>query len=234
MGSESKLAARPDYDPDTGLTDARRAFLEERYLAAPYVVPPDVDMALHEGVSLLRLLVPRVSCIVNVGGTANGSLALRRQERGKTATELDLFLVGSAVANEELEIATDVIKRTAKTYGFATHGELNGQRPSNYLDLDKIGDLIEHRDFHLLALPFGSCYGRTTDARRQVVGAVVDRPDNQLVWEEVANAHAESLSMHHGSWSTVFGNTILRDYYPQKIEAFRLPDSLSQAASELR
>ncbi len=190
---------------------------------------------MHEASDSVRMHVPSIACIVNVGGTANGSLALRRLEGRKMGTDLDFYLVGHGAADPNvLSRASTIVDRVARARGITLDGELNGRRPTNYLNLDDVDAHIANEDFNLLSLPFQSAFGDVVEAQRQILRDVVSRPDGQAVWDEIANYHIQSLSMHHGSWPTNFANTISQQYYPQKIELFQLPVTPAEALITLQ
>lgn len=51
--------------------------------------------------------------------------------------------------------------------------------------------------------------------------------------DEMASYHAQSLSIHHGSWSPGFSGLILDIYYPAKIAKFELPETPEEALALL-
>jgi hypothetical protein len=212
-------------DPVTGLSPLRQAFLEECYLQKPYIVPEDVRQVMEEATGVVRMKHPNIACVVHVGSTATGSLALRRLEGRKTATDLDFYLVGRAARQSTLDSASEIVGGTARLAGLALDSELNGRRPGNYLNLDNLEEHIDNGDFGLLALPFCSAFGAVDRARRQVAQAIIYHPNGREAWDEVANHHISSLSMYHESWPQLFADTVSEQYYPRKITAFQLPES---------
>jgi len=222
---QSPPAPFVEVDPATGLSPLRKAFLEECYLQKQYIVPDDVRQVMVESTAAVRLKHPNIACVVHVGSTATGSLALRRLEGRKTATDLDFYFIGRTARQSTLDSASEIVGSTARLAGLQPDGELNGRRASNYLNLDKLNEHIEEGDFGLLALPFCSAFGPAERIRRQVAQAIVYHSNASEVWDEVANFHIQSLSLHHGSWPQEFATTIAEDYYPRKIEAFQLPHS---------
>lgn len=206
-------------------------FLKGVYLKDEYIVPEPVDHALTEAVETLQDMSGFVG-LVNVGGTANGSLALRLATRRHAATDLDFYLVGNT--DLDLGAASDVVRREMAKIGIGIDGELNGKYRDNYLNLDEIDALIDRGDAALLALPFQSFYGRDKfRVQRTILEAITARSDAQDVWDEVANFHAQSLSLHHGSFPLELAQHILDEYYPTKVEMYGLPITPQQAYGTL-
>lgn len=87
---------KPETTPDI------EAFLKSSYLEQPYLVAPEAASALATSVKLLQATIPGFECIVNVGGTSNGSLLLRRLERPRPATDLDIYFVGRSAMRDYL------------------------------------------------------------------------------------------------------------------------------------
>jgi hypothetical protein len=207
--------------------DGTDEFLAQVYLKEEYIVPEPVDRALRDAADTLQSM-PGFVGVVNVGGTANGSLALRLAAGRHTATDLDFYLVGST--DLDLAVASDVVRKEMAKVGIGIDGELNGKYRDNYLNLDEIDTLIDRGDAALLALPFQSFYGRDkSEAQRKILDAIIARSDAQDVWDEVSNFHAQSLSLHHGSFPLDFSQHILDDYYPTKVETYGLPITPQQA-----
>jgi len=195
-------------------------YLREFYLQQEYIVPSEIDHALDESVEALRDM-PGFEGIVNVGGTANGSYMLRKMTSPNPATDLDFYLIGNGNLNRTA--AAEIVGKKMRAVGVSLDGELNGTHPNNYLNLDQIDMLINQGDAALLALPFQSFYGPDKNAvQRKILKAILARPDAQEVWDEVANFHAQSLSLHHGSFSLEFAQHVLDDYYPAKVAKFEL------------
>lgn len=213
----------PEYTPVIA------AFLEGPYLDRPYLVAPDAKNALVASVDRLGLTVPGFGCVVNVGGTANGSLLLRRLERVNAATDLDIYFVGHSGMLRHLSSASYIVAHEAQCVGLVLDGELNGKKLSNFLNLDDIEGHIAREEFNLLALPFQSAYGDVATAQKVVLEQVIARPDKQQIWDEIASCHAQSLSLHHGSLSSAFSNLILQQYYPRKVARFELPEMPDEA-----
>ncbi|HEY9755611.1 MAG TPA: hypothetical protein V6C97_10645 [Oculatellaceae cyanobacterium] len=210
-------------------SETRTTFLETQYLQKPYLVPDHIRQTLVATADELGQKFPEFTSITSVGGTTNGSLALRMIEGKKTASDLDFYLVGHAVLPDRLGQMSKVVTTRARAIGLGSDACLNGARSCNYLNLDAIGQHIEAGDVNLLSLPFQSSFGKTEEARTAVLQGILERPDKQQVWDAVRDWHLQSLSMHHGSWSLDFGNRILREYYPKKIELFSLPKTPEEA-----
>lgn len=210
-------------------SETRTKFLETQYLEKPYLVPPYIRETLVATADELGQKFPEFTSITSVGGTTNGSLALRMIEGKKTASDLDFYLVGHAVSPDRLAEMSKLVTTRARAVGLGADACLNGARSCNYLNLDAIGKHIEAGDVNLLSLPFQSSFGKTVEARTAVLQGILSRPDKQQVWDAVRDWHVQSLSLHHGSWSLEFGNKILSDYYPRKIELFSLPKTPEEA-----
>lgn len=222
-----------DHPGNPELTPVRRAFLEGPYLEQAYLVAPEAGTALAASAQRLQVTIPGFDCVVNVGGTSNGSLLLRRLEKPRAATDLDIYFVGHSDMLGYLSQASATVSEEARRVGLTLDGELNGRRDSNFLNLDDLLGHIEREDFNLMALPFQSAFGNITDAKKAVLGAVISHPEKQRVWDEMASYHAQSLSMHHGTWSPAFGDLILDKYYPEKIARFELPETPEEALASL-
>jgi hypothetical protein len=215
------------------LTPDKRAFLEGPYLEQPYLVPQEVSTALNKSAERLHATIPGFECVVNVGGTSNGSLLLRRLEKPGAATDLDFYFVGHSTMLDNLSKASAIVSDEASRVGLTLDGELNGKRDAIFLNLDDLMGHIEREDFNLLALPFQSAFGNISEAKRAILNAVISHPDKQVIWDEMANYHIQSLSIHHGTWAPAFGNLILDKYYPEKIAKFELPETPEEALAVL-
>ncbi len=154
-------------------------------------------------------------------------------EKPNAATDLDIYFVGCASMLNGLSSASDIVEREAQHVGLTLDGELNGKRASNFLDLDDVSGHTAREEFNLLVLPFQSAFGNVVAARRTILKAVITHPDKQQVWDEMAFYHAQSLSLHHGSWSPAFSDVILQRYYPEKVAKFELPATPEEALTAL-
>lgn len=220
---------------ETILLDPRiKEFLENSYLDSPYLVPEDIRDMITGAAEELVSTIPGFECVVNVGGTANGSLALRRLEKPNPASDLDIYFVGHSEMLPHLALASAVVATSARRIGLTLDGELSGKRAQNFLNLDTLLEHIEKAELDLLALPFGSAFGNTTKAQTAVLEAVINHTDKQAIWDEIATYHAQSLSMHHGSWPSELGNFILGNYYEQKIMKFGLPEEPEELLATLQ
>ena len=195
-------------------------FLKHDYLDKPYLVPKPFDEMLERVATELASL-PGFVGIVNVGGTSNGSYELRHKTKDHVATDLDFYLVGGHEL--DLNAASRLVQTRAREIKLPIDGVLNGKNPDNYLDLDSLGAIIERGDEALLALAFRSFYGDSGQAQRQVLEAILARPDANEVWNQVAIYHAQSLSLHHGSFAPELSQRIFDDYFPLKVDKFELP-----------
>jgi hypothetical protein len=77
----------------------------------------------------------------------------------------------------------------------------------------------------VLSLPFQCVFGDAKSAQKAVLDGVLRSSDKDRVWGEIVDQHAQSLSLHHGSWSDEKNTEILQNITPKKIEKFGLPDS---------
>lgn len=222
-----------DYTVSGELTATRKAFLDDTYLIEAYIDPPEVKQLLHTTADKLRTAFPDFVCLTNVGGTANGSYELRRLEIHKASTDLDIYLVGYAGGLTYLRDMSHMVSQEAKKIGIAVDGELGGDNPENFLNLDDLNGHIDRGELNLLALPFQSAFGDVEVAKKRVVEVVMAHPQKQKVWDEIAMYHAQSLSMHHGDWSPAFNDIILQQYYPEKVARFELPITPEEAVAAL-
>lgn len=196
-------------------------FLMHDYLDNEYVIPGHVDTALRDASYELADVSGFVG-VVNVGGTANGSYALRLQTDKRVTTDLDFYVVGDGQL--DLDGVSDTVTAHARNAGIEPDGELNGRKLDNYLDLSMVDEIIDRGDAPLLALVFQSFYGNDVKtAQRTVLESIIKRDDAQKVWDEVASFHSQSLSLHHGSFPQERSQDILDNYYPLKIDKFQLP-----------
>ena len=212
-------------------TEKINEFLQNMYLTHEYIVPEFIHQALGDLAASLSHM-PGFEGLVNVGGTANGSLALRMLYKENPATDLDFYLIGDARLNRAAAAA--LVRTRMAAIHIPIDGEINGIRADNYLDLSHLDALIERGDAALLALPFQSFYGPDKNVtQRRVLEAVLAREDSQEVWDEVANFHAQSLSLHHGSFEYDLAQRIVDDYYPAKVEKFQLPLTPQEAYEQV-
>jgi hypothetical protein len=212
---------------DGAMTEVERqvAFAGHEYLSKAYVLSPGLEQTMGKLAQDLTAKYPEFNSIVVAGGQANGSFVLRSLTRAHPGSDLDLYLVGHATTSERLHEISKDVQLAARANKLTLDGTLNGVNPGIYLNLDNLTHHIENQDFNLLALPFQAAYGETGNAQLAVLRTVIAHPEKQIVWQSIVDAHAQSLSMHHGTWSLDFNNAITRDYMPQKIEKFGLPKS---------
>lgn len=212
-----------------GLSESEKHFLSEIYLRESYIVPEDFDAFLLEITAKLEESVEGFCGLAVVGGVANGSLAFRRLERSDPATDLDFYVSGKT-HECDLGKVQEILHGEARNLNITLDGFLNGTHKSNYLNLDNINLHVKNGDFNLLSLPFGCFYGD----RDFAVKAISDyfshvEPDlAQEEWGSISDYHAQGLLMQHGSWSTDLNDLIIREYYPQKVEKFGLPEDVRQ------
>jgi hypothetical protein len=212
---------------------ARELFLKDAYLQQPYVMPEAIKGTLERTAAELQQKFPEFNSLVTVGGTTNGSLALRMLEHGNTASDLDFYLVGRSTTPDRLNAMASLVSQRARSLGLGTDGVFSGRDPRKYLNLDRLDLHADRGDYHLLTLPFRNTFGDSRSAMTSVLETISKRPDKQEIWNEIRNVHAQSLSMHHGSWSLDFNNQILSDFYPLKIEKFGLPDTAEKMMARL-
>lgn len=201
----------------------KEVFLKTTYLEKEYILPSFIEEDLSAAADVLSKTVPGFVGIVNVGRTSNGSYELRRQSNPKAPTDLDFYTVGNDETLPYLAAIADTVQDAVKDDGILLDGVLNGKNPDNFLNLDHLDDITKRGDTYLLALPFYSFFGDADIAKAKVLEFVIAHPDKQELWDEIASYHLQSLSMHHGSWPQSFSDTIMNDYYPQKVEKFELP-----------
>lgn len=221
-------------NPESDLfCDTGKEFLTRRYLNEAYIVPPFIDQAMKTASSDLIQAIPGFIGIVNVGGTANGSYELRRQKNPKAATDLDFYFIGHDSVLPHLNAASEHVANLLRTFKLLPDGVLNGRNPQNFLNLDKIPEIIASGDTNLLALPFQSAYGKIDEAKRAVLSTLLKQDSKQAIWDEVASYHIQSLSIHHGTFSEAMSKDILNTYYPRKVEKFELPITVEEALAQL-
>lgn len=228
MFKHKKQAAKIEL---TNTSEAIKCFLEHEYMSSPYIVPEHIDAALTACAEELSTLAG-FSGIVNVGGTANGSYELRSRLKPNPASDLDYYLVG----DDDLDLhgAARVVEQHMKRINLTVDGVLNGKNSNNFLDLDRLDEIIDQGDAALLALCFQSFYGVNPETvQKRVIETIVQRPDAQEVWDVIASFHAQSLSLHHGSFDEGTSDVIMDDFYPIKVEKYELDLTPAAALSRL-
>jgi hypothetical protein len=205
--------------------ERQAAFASSEYLSKAYLLSPGLEKTMGELGKDLTAKFPELNAVVVAGGQANGSFVLRSLTKTHPASDLDFYLVGHTATSERLHEISKDVQLAARANKLTLDGTLNGVNPGIYLNLDNLTQHIENQDYNLLALPFQAAYGETGKAQLAVLRTVITHPEKQIVWQSIVDAHAQSLSMHHGTWSLDFNNAIMRDYMPQKIEKFGLPKS---------
>jgi len=200
-------------------------FLRTTYLEKEFIVPAHIAESLTASADILTDTVPGFKGIVNVGGTSNGSYELRRSLNPKAPTDLDFYTVGDDRTLPYLDSIADTMQDTldASSTKIVLDGVLNGKNPENFLNMDHLDEIAARGDTYLLALPFQSFFGDADTTKEEVLKFVIAQPNKQELWDEIASYHIQSLSMHHGSWPQHFSDTVMDDFYPQKVEKFELP-----------
>ncbi len=196
-------------------------FLTDEYMQNEYLVPADLNAKLKDIAKNLSQL-DGFHGIVNVGGTANGSYEWRSKKKSNPSSDLDYYLIGTS--DLDLEIASEIISASVAEVGLHVDGVLNGKNRANFLNVDDPNGIIDRGDGALLALPFQSYYGEDAAGIQQlIVETILKRKDFQDVWDTIASFHAQSLSLHHGTFTEEENLLIMNDYYPKKVEKFELP-----------
>ena len=202
-------------------------FLENTYLSEPSIVPDDVKEIMENSVRELAE-IPSFRCVVNVGGTANGSLIYRRMAKEEPASDLDIYFIGRSATDDELAHMSTVVANNAQRnprQQFTMDSMFNGQSREHFLDLNNLDSIIDAGDVNLLALPFQSAFGAVHEAQTAVLKVVMSRADGQQVWDDIVFYHTQSLSLHHGLFSEEFSSSVVSEYYHRKIEKFALKDT---------
>lgn len=225
-----KTDTEQEYMPDS----RQKQFLEGDYLQKKYLVPSEIGRKLVVVAEMLSKEYSSFWTLVVAGGVANGSLALRRMENPRAATDLDFYLVGSAATNKTLKAMGQKVRREIKEIDLVPDGLLNGEKSDYYLNLDKISFYIEKDEFELLSLPFQCAFGRSRDAIVKIIEVIMAHPRKKEIWTGIADAHAQSLSLHHGSWSDEFNTFVLKNYTPKKVEKFGLPETPEEYIVQLK
>jgi hypothetical protein len=212
---------------DGALTEFERqtSFASSEYLSKAYLLSPGLEKTMGKLAEELRAQYPEFNSIVVAGGQANGSFVLRSLTKAHPGSDLDFYLVGHATTSKRLAEISKGVQFAARDNKLTLDGALNGINPEIYLNLDNLTHHIENQDYNLLALSFQAAYGGPGKAQLAVIRSVINHPEKHMVWQHIVDAHAQSLSMHHGTWSLEFNNSIMHDYMSQKIEKFGLPKS---------
>jgi hypothetical protein len=212
---------------DGAMTELERqaAFAGSEYLTKAYILSPGLEQTVGKLAQHLTAKYPEFNSIVVAGGQANGSFVLRSLSKAHPGSDLDFYLVGHATTPERLQGISQNVQLAARANKLTLDGTLNGINPEIYLNLDNLEHHIQNQDYNLLALPFQAAYGEPAKAQLAVVRSVIAHSEKNTLWQQIVDAHAQSLSMHHGTWSLEFNNLIMHDFLPQKIEKFGLPES---------
>jgi len=220
---------------DGAMTELERqaAFASRDYLSKAYLLSPGLEKTMGELGKDLTAKYPELNAVVVAGGQANGSFVLRSLTKAHPGSDLDFYIVGHTTTPERLNAISNDVKFAARANKLTLDGVLNGKNLGIFLNLDKLPQHIDNEDFNLLALPFQASYGATAKAQMAVIESVIAHPEKQTVWHHIVDAHAQSLSMHHGTWSLDFNKAIMHDYMPQKIEKFGLPKSPESLLKDL-
>ena len=233
IGEKSVIGVTDSLNSVISTEVSGKSFAHERYLAEPYLITSGLKKLLSKTSADLPAKYPEFKVVVAAGGQANGSFVFRSLTKNHPASDFDFYLVGKSTTPQHLREISDQFGTAVRVNKLTLDGVLNGRNPEIYLNLDELPRHIQDGDFNLMALPFQAAFGKVEEAQRAVLHSVMEHPRKQEVWDSIVDAHAESLSMHHGSWSIEFNNSLLQDFLPEKIDKFGLPNTPERALAEV-
>jgi predicted nucleotidyltransferase len=210
---------------ETNFSVAEKNFIETRFQEEKYPMSPEIRSDMEVLTEELHKKYPALTNMIVVGGMANGSYELRRLSEVDPVSDIDLCLAGNTMPEATLKEIAGEIKKVAKKRAISVDSLLNGENKDYFFDIGRVDEYIKNEEWDVLSLPFQCVFGDAKSAQKAVLEGVLRSSDKDRVWKEIVDQHAQSLSLHHGSWSDEKNTEILQNVTSKKIEKFGLPGS---------